>query len=72
MIRDILLFIFKTVDSRRSELKGSFQKKNYRLHQLRNEKVRNSQLLIFEKNGLVWPADIWRAHFFQILKVRKI
>ena len=56
MIRDILLFIFKTVDSRRSELKGSFQKKNYRLHQLRNDKVRNSQLLIFEKNGLVWPA----------------
>ena len=42
------------------------------LHQLHNKKVRNSQLLIFEKNGLVWPADIWRAHFFQILKVRKI
>ena len=36
------------------------------------KKVRNSQLLIFEKNGLVWPADIWPAHFFQILKVRKI
>ena len=32
----------------------------------------NSQLLIFEKNWLVWPADIWPAHFFQILKVRKI
>ena len=26
------------------------------------KKVRNSQLLIFEKNGLVWPADIWLAH----------
>ena len=36
------------------------------------KKVRNSQLLIFEKNGLVWPAYIWPAHFFQILKVRKI
>ena len=36
------------------------------------KKVRNSLLLIFEKNGLVWPADIWPAHFFQILKVRKI
>ena len=36
------------------------------------KKVRNSQLLIFEKNGPVWPADIWPAHFFQILKVRKI
>ena len=70
-IREILLFIFKTVDSRRSGLKGSFQKKDYWLHQLRNKKVRNSQLLIFEKNGLVWPADIWLAHFFQILKVRK-
>ena len=41
------------------------------LHQLRNKKVRNSQLLIFEKNGLVWPADICPAHFFQILKVMK-
>ena len=29
------------------------------------KKVRNSQLLIFEKNGLVWPADIWPAHFFK-------
>ena len=37
------------------------------LHQLRNY-----QLLIFEKNELVWPADIWPAHFFQILKVKKI
>ena len=64
-IREILLFIFKTVDSRRSGLKGSFQKKDYWLHQLRNKKVRNSQLLIFEKNGLVWPADIWPAHFFK-------
>ena len=35
------------------------------------KKVRNSQLLIFEKNGLVWPADICPAHFFQILKVMK-
>ena len=36
------------------------------------KKVRNSQLLIFEKDGLVWPADIWPAHLFQILNVRKI
>ena len=36
------------------------------------KKVINSQLLIFEKNGLVWLADTWPAHFFQILKVRKI
>ena len=36
------------------------------------KKVKSSQLLIFEKYGLVWPADIWPAHFFQILKVRKI
>ena len=27
--------------------------------------VRFSQLLIFEKNGLVWPADIWPAHNFK-------
>ena len=36
------------------------------------KKVRKTQLLIFEKNWLVWPADIWPARFFQILKVRKI
>ena len=29
------------------------------------KKVRFSQLLIFEKNGLVWPADIWPAHNFK-------
>ena len=29
------------------------------------KKVTKTQLLIFEKNGLVWPADIWPAHFFE-------
>ena len=29
------------------------------------KKVRFSKLLIFEKNGLVWPADIWPAHNFK-------
>ena len=33
--------------------------------------VRFSQLLIFEKNGLVWPADICQPIFFKYQKLRK-
>ena len=35
------------------------------------KKVRISQLLIFEKNGLVWPADICQPIFFKYQKLRK-
>ena len=41
------------------------------LHQLCNKKSDKFQLLIFEKNGLVWPGAVWPAHFFKYWKLGK-
>ena len=66
------IYSFKSIATQGQDILIMYEKIIYWLHQLCNKKkVRNSKLLIFEKNGLARCLLAKPAHFSQILKVWK-